>query len=598
MPPKARTSDKSASCAPSQYQILSRPSSSSGTLIVPSLPDVSEFKVSRNTPTMAPSVMRPQAMPFTPPRPKSMQSLPPHGLYQRASPFTEKKLKGPATQSHGHTKATLSPPLPRTLSDTPGRRPKSQTPSKSSGTPSQAYAGPLFHASPAASALPIPKWFSKTTNERKELLEDNALETAAEKVLSEQSDESPTLRKSRMDAEKFPDEPPPKYHIPTDQAEKGKRREGNAIPTSMNEESVISPALSASTLVASSASPDTDGSHPRHPISHSGKELFPLETKDTSDSSVPKQGGHLQRNLSESARPSTAPSHCSAQTMEDEEQRKARSLALKKLLQMPVPQRPVSPPSHLRIAASKNGSRPFPPARNLSGPSTSTASRATKLPYIPRHSCLPSLSPHNVTQEQLQIAQQSHKTNTQHFSTHHTPDTFNKPKADRDFDEYGMVGSRNENRPLPYGKRATLVKESHSRGSSFKSRPPTSSQFSRDLDSASSTNDDRAKQSEDHVQHDGSTCSCKFPISPQQSSSNVERATLQDDSRSNQIKHSLSSGSSFKPRPAISSPQSYPGPESTSVEQYDPKKWLDNHLRHDILKIGTLVNDSATGVAT
>lgn len=596
MPPKARISTKSASCAPGQYQILSRPSSSD-TLIAQPPPDLSEFMVSRNAPATVPSGLNPRAMPSTPRRPSSTQPLPPHGLHQSASAILENKLRGSGSKSDGHTQVT-SPPAPRNSSDTPGRRPKSQTPSRPSATPSQAYAGPLFHASPAASALPIPKWFSKTGSERKESLEETVFETAAKERSPNQSDESPTLRKSRMDTKQCLDEKPPKLHMQADRAEKGKGREENAMPASVDEDGVISPSLSTSTLVNSSASPDIDGPHhPRHRTSHSSEELFPLKPEDPSDSSIPKQRGHLQRNFSESARPSTAPSDILAQNLADEEQRKARSLALKKLLQIPAPQRPVSASSHLRTAASDDKPRALLPARNSSGALTSMAPPAVNLPYIPCHPDLPSSNPNHNTMDLSEAAQQFPEA-TQLLAPYYTPNTFDRMKKDYHFDEYGKACAGIEKWPLSHGQRAILMEDYLSRVATFKNRPcTTSSQLSGDLNSTSLTNGDRANLMEDHALRGVGTCLCNPATSPQQSSSSVQITSLKNDDRSNRMKDYLRREGS-KVRPAISSPQSFPGADSTPVVHYDPKKWLDNHLRHDILKIGTLASDGVTGVAT
>lgn len=598
MPPKARTSTKSASYVPAQYQILSRPSSSD-TLIAQSPPDLSGFQVSQNPPTMVPSVPSPQAMPMTPPRPISMKSLPPHGQHQSASPLTESKLRGSVTRTYGHTQTKSSPPVPKKSSDTPRERPKSQTPSRSSVTPSQAYAGPLFHASPAASALPIPKWFSKTINERKERSEEVVLETGAKNPVPDQSDESPTMRKSRMDTKPLPDEHPPKFHMPADRAEKSKGREGSLLPASTLDDRLMSLSLSDSTLVEPSASPDTNGPHqPRHLSSHPSKEHFSLETEDSSDSSVPKKGSHLRRNISESARPSTAPSEISAQNVDEEDKRKARSLALKKLLQTPVPQRPVSAASHLRTTTSNNGPRAPPPARNLSGPSTSIASPTVEIPNIPSHSYLQSSYSQNNANELLEATQQSHKA-TQLLAPHSKPDTFERLKRFYDFGEFGTASPRIENRPLSYGQRAMLMEDHSNRGTTFKGRPgPPSSQISRDLDSTSLTKNDRAKLLEDYIQCHESTCSCKSVSSSQQSSPSVESASPTGDDRSKSMKDFSRSGSSLNCRPSIISQQSFPGADSTPVVREDPKKWLDNHLRYEILKIGTFGSDGATEVAT
>lgn len=490
------------------------------------------------------------------------------------------------TRTYSHTQSTSSPAAP-TNSNTPGRRPKSQTPSRSSATPSQAYAGPLFHASPAASALPIPKWFSKTINERKARAEETIREIAAKKVSPDQSDESPTWRKSRWDAKQFSDEDPPKFHMPADRAGKGKGREGNAMPASVDEAGFISPSLSTSTLVDSSASPDADGPHhPRHQITNSSQEIFPLKTEVASDSSVAKQGSHLLRHLSESALPITAPSDRSAQTGDEEKQRKARSLALKKLLQTPVPQRPVSASSHLRTTTNDKGPRAFQPARNSSAPFTYMPAHDIKIPKIPFLPCVPyppSSYFHDNTQELLEVAQQSSE-GTQFSTTYYNPDTFDGLKSSNDSNEFGDPYPRAEKRPLSYGHRAVLMEGYLSRGTSFESRPcTTASQFAQDLDKTQLKSEDRAKLLEDYIQRRTSDCSCKSGTCSPQSSSSVESTSPKDDDHAKRMKDYLSRGATFKP---------------TLSPDNDPKMWLDNHLRNEILKIGTLGSDAVTEVAT
>lgn len=179
-----RTSNKSASKSPGQYQIFSRPSSPDSPTVLP-LPDLSKFDMSGNAPTIAPPVLSRQAIPIIFSRRISLPSLPPHNQHHSTSPQLEGKLGGPVTRTSVHTQATSSPLVPRNTNNTLGRQSNLQTPSRSSATLSQAYAGPSFHASPAASALPIPQWCSETTNERKEPIAEIFLETAAKKPSSD-----------------------------------------------------------------------------------------------------------------------------------------------------------------------------------------------------------------------------------------------------------------------------------------------------------------------------------------------------------------------------------------------------------------------------
>ncbi|MCJ1427083.1 hypothetical protein MMC29_004986 [Sticta canariensis] len=393
-------------------------------------------------------------------------SSPPVQSNSRHTPRRNRKSSPPVQSNSSHTpwkNRESSPPVQSNMIETPRRNPKPQTPSRSTATPSQAYAGPLFHASPAASALPIPKWFSKTVNERK-------------------------------------------AHDPCE------------APL----EEIVSPDRSSN--------------------------------------------GRLQQSLPEFPRPSTAPSGRSIRIMDDEEKRKAVTLALKKLLQTPG----------LRLGSS--------------GPSTPIVSPAVKPTNIPRHSRLPSSGPHHNTPKSFEGALQSDNT-TQYLAPCNEPhgidnfdDSLNHPRT---------VEGR---RPLSYGQRCILMENYLTRGTSFECRrSPTSLQFAQDLDQSLLTNAERAKLLEDYIQRRSSPCSCKSGTSSPQSSSSIPSSPSKDDDRSKRMRDYLRSGNTFKCRPTLTSPQSFPGADSKSVVEFDPKMWLDNHLRNDILKIGS---HGATGVAT
>lgn len=186
---------------------------------------------------MISSTVKPQAMSTASGQLTSMKYVPPYRRYHNGCPSLQSKPIGSVTKSYAEPQATSSTPIPGNGSDKPWRSPISQTSSSSTGSRfKEYYAGPAFLASPPASALPIPKWFRKPINEGKELLEDIMLKTAA-KQSPGSSDESPTLRRSGMDANQFllQDDRPLKFHLPADRAEKGTNREGNAMPTSVDE---------------------------------------------------------------------------------------------------------------------------------------------------------------------------------------------------------------------------------------------------------------------------------------------------------------------------------------------------------------------------
>lgn len=376
---------------------------------------------------------------------------------QRNSSHTPRRnrMSSPPVQSNSSNSSNTpwrnrdsSPPVQSNMNETPGRNPKLPTPSRSSATPSQAYAGPLFHASPAASALPIPKWFSKTVNERKA---HDTCEAPLEEVV----------------------------------------------------------------------------------------------TPDRSDND------RLQQNLPEFPRPSTAPSGRSIRIMNDEEKHKAVTLALKKLLQTPGPRGESSGPSTPIVSPTvKPSNTPKPVEGALQSDHTTQ--------------CLaPCNGPNNID---------------------NVDDSLNHPRTVED------------KQPLSYGQRCIRMEKYLSRGTSFESRPCTTSlQFAQDLEQSLLTNAERAKLMEDYIQRRSSPCSCKSGTSSPQSSSSIESSPSKDDDRSKRMTDYLRSGSTFKCRPTLSSPKSFPGADSKSVVELDPKMWLDHHLRNDILKIGS---DGATGMAT
>ncbi|MCJ1263824.1 hypothetical protein MMC22_003694 [Lobaria immixta] len=494
------------------------------------------------------SGLRPQAAPIGPPPTTSIHSLPPHGLHQSAKPSVDIPFEEPVFESYCLTQSTKSSPPPKYSNDPEWRRPKSQISSRSSATPLQAYAGPFSHSSPVPPALPVSKWSSESIKKRKKLSEE-----IAKKTSPGQLHESLTLRKSRMDARKFQGQQPLKSRV------------------------------SASTEAY-------EPRQPRHLVSQSRKQFFPLNPEDSStDSSVSSQSGRSQRSLSDSARsstapsetvpvandeyyceakclalmrllqapvlrgpvsafspsrtttndnepqaippmptssgpsrPSTAPSDSSATVADDELYRKAKSLALLKLLQAPVLQGSGSAPSPSRPTARENGSRTFPPTPNPSGPSTSMVSSGTVLPSRPCSSIVPSSCSHSNKQKSLETAPLSRET-TQLLAPHNTFDAFSGLKEFCDVAEFGMVCPRIEKRPLSLGQRAILMEVYLSRGIEFKSRPCiTAWQFSRDLDHASLTHEHRARLLDEFIQRNGGTCSCKSSSNPPQSSSSVE----------------------------------------------------------------------------
>jgi hypothetical protein len=139
--------------------------------------------------------------------------------------------------------------------------------------PTQIYAGPTFHASPAASALPIPKLFSKSMPQ---VNDKNASLKAMMHDLSESSssneEDSPTLRNA-VRAE----EPNPRNESPLDIFFKADREEKARLQLGSPNSNLSTPNANSR---AQSASPSA---RPLYPSRQSAENtMFPLEMDSNS----------------------------------------------------------------------------------------------------------------------------------------------------------------------------------------------------------------------------------------------------------------------------------------------------------------------------
>ncbi|KAL9610960.1 MAG: hypothetical protein Q9167_004370 [Letrouitia subvulpina] len=224
------------------------------------------------------------------------------------------------------------------INDTPcsENRPKSfqLTPGKKNMTPSRAYAGPTFHASPAASSLPIPKFYSKSVPElNKGPSMQNMMEKEVLESSSDHSENSPTPGfNQRAGEQQRREESPLDIFFQADRQEKEKRRKEkeSAIATASEVKSTAtnSPiyAEPLSTYLAKSRH------HSRQSTNGSGG-LFPLEMDDKATLAASHE------KAASDPTPSTAALHPQdsafsniVETPEQEKQRRAKTEALKKLL--------------------------------------------------------------------------------------------------------------------------------------------------------------------------------------------------------------------------------------------------------------------------
>ena len=224
------------------------------------------------------------------------------------------------------------------------QRSSSMTPTPKNATPSQAYAGPTFHASPAASALPMPRFFSKSvpsvekTSTLKNMMENETQETSSDP--SPGSSPSTSLRESQKHHVR--EETPLDIFFQADRAEKARRDQFSMTPIKDQREIRPTPSNGASMpLLQSRLSNSNSWNDSYHSRNSSVDAVFSLDLDEAKSDQRP---GNLtlQKTFDTdigSARPSTAPSDVMTA---EEKDRRARSQALKNMLTSPQRQSPVS----------------------------------------------------------------------------------------------------------------------------------------------------------------------------------------------------------------------------------------------------------------
>ena len=230
----------------------------------------------------------------------------------------------PAKQQAGNIVASQSPQPPSSH-----QVPKSsQNPSRANGsaasttTPMKFYAGPTFHMSPAPSSLPVPKFFSKSAPQADK---PPVAETSPDTVIktpNESSDDSsggareqsPSLKKSLEVENAQAREPSPlDFFFRADRQERARR----SFATPDGSPNLIR-ALSSNSL------PQSSRAHSRQPT---GGAMFPMELEGTGLPQTPNER-HAE----------SAPPRPANQEQSVEEKARAKTEALKQLLQIPPKQ--------------------------------------------------------------------------------------------------------------------------------------------------------------------------------------------------------------------------------------------------------------------
>jgi hypothetical protein len=229
----------------------------------------------------------------------------------------------------------------------PNGRPNVMTPLRKSVTPSQAYAGPTFLASPAASSLPIPKFLSKSVpDKQKSSSLKSAMESKSGK-LPDNVEDSPTLRKSGPNGDW-------KIKSSTTQDIFGQESQVNDPEGSRNDDTSTTtedscaeaPSLALSRPVSVTLSPTKHPSyHARNATDGSIGGLFPFDIDDRMSASPKRQDAPSNLQPLSPVRQENVPSGIPDRPEISVEQRKAQSVALKKLLLSPTLQSQDLPPT-------------------------------------------------------------------------------------------------------------------------------------------------------------------------------------------------------------------------------------------------------------
>lgn len=285
--------------------------------------------------------------PTTPPRPTSMYntiSKPQEEEVAATEPKGQRRRKSGKLQGHRHSGSTSAVPSPGTPQ--PRERQHSMTPGRANATPLQAYAGPTFHASPAASALPLPKFFSKSVPAAEKgtslsTMMEKEVEEVSPEPASDENQESPTFGKAyRVGETRIREESPLDIFFKADRREKARQQsESNPVGT------FLPPSTCTPSLGSVSSSKNDVRHHSRHASGSSVGEMFPLDIGDRAPISTDTQNVFKESSSFSpgSVRPSSAPPDAAGQADAEEEQRKAKTLLLKKLLMSPQPQRSTRP---------------------------------------------------------------------------------------------------------------------------------------------------------------------------------------------------------------------------------------------------------------
>jgi hypothetical protein len=246
------------------------------------------------------------------------------------------------------------------------------SPERMKATPlKQAYAGPTFHASPAASSLPMPSFLTKSSSKT-----NGEISGQTERRRNDSKDSnSPPERPSSQDEVRDREASPLEFLF---QAARAAKTSQHADSPCTQSETDISHVRAASNppIARDQISPaNRSRNHNRHPTDGSIDNMFPLEMdgSSTPEMVIGPAFATPYKDRMKALRSPNSPSNAPIHNLE-EEQRKAKGDALKRFLMNPQPQRPASASARLREVSNpfdSPASAPnYIPQRHTSGPST------------------------------------------------------------------------------------------------------------------------------------------------------------------------------------------------------------------------------------
>lgn len=332
--------------------------------------------------------------PMTPPRPRSMYDSPSiyEGSYngQRSGNISATENASPKNRrsSKAHNKRQSGSYLHARMNGSSQSKKGNHAESFRipSITPSECYAGPTFHASPAPSSLPMPKFFSKSVpevNKAEGLAALMANEASERDPSPESSEGSPSQEKAERLNQQAREESPLDIFFKADREEKARARQSSSesprLPETLNSQT-------AQISGPATGSPSPARHHSRHDTGSSTNGLFPIELED-GNSEGQNDPANQSAHPGDMSRASSAPVHVISHAEREEAlKRHASSLALKKLLMSPKPERsdsPTSVSSGIPINAGKTTSAT--PTPESSGPLAPTPHSGSDVRILSRN---------------------------------------------------------------------------------------------------------------------------------------------------------------------------------------------------------------------